>query len=156
MKFCIATFFFVIMVLGCHRTTDLGEITIANSSIKKRQKKTHEQFIQIAYIDLFNKTIESQRLSWTKNTFDSQEDDDINYSLFIKKIIDEASTQIPSDSVMRRETNKFIEDSYLNFYGRYPNGYEKKSLVDIITNDKGMSVKKIYYVLMTSEEYRMF
>jgi hypothetical protein len=156
MKFYIATFFFVIMVLGCHRTTDLGEITIANSSIKKRQKKTHEQFIQIAYIDLFNKTIESQRLSWTKNTFDSQEDDDINYSLFIKKIIDEASTQIPSDSVMRRETNKFIEDSYLNFYGRYPNGYEKKSLVDIITNDKGMSVKKIYYVLMTSEEYRMF
>jgi hypothetical protein len=156
MKFYITTFFFVIMVLGCHRTTDLGEITIANSSIKKRQKKTHEQFIQIAYIDLFNKTIESQRLSWTKNTFDSQEDDDINYSLFIKKIIDEASTQIPSDSVMRRETNKFIEDSYLNFYGRYPNGYEKKSLVDIITNDKGMSVKKIYYVLMTSEEYRMF
>ena len=74
----------LILAEGCHsKKTDLGEIVVGSTPLKKQHYKTHDQFIRIAYIDLFNKTIEPQRLNGIKQIFDSQGDDDINYSLFV-------------------------------------------------------------------------
>jgi hypothetical protein len=147
----------VIFAAGCHsKKTDLGEIVVRSIPLKKQHYKTHDQFIQIAYIDLFNKTIEPQRLERVKQLFDSQGDDDINYDLFIKELIKEASPGLPPDAVMKGDPGKFADQSYLKFFGRHPSGYEKKILVDEINNNKSVSVSRIYYILMTTEEYRMF
>jgi len=134
----------------------LGEIIVTHPEPLKKKYKTHEQFIRIAYIDLFNKTIDPQRFSGARNIFDSQGDDDLNYRLFVRKLITEAKLQLPPDKVIKREPDKFIEQSYLKFFGRYPNGYEKKVLINDINQIKDSVADKIYYILMTSEEYRTF
>lgn len=147
---------FIWLASGCRDRRDLGEVTVGGQPLKKKQYKTHEQFIQIAYIDLFNQTIEPQKLSSAKHIFDSQGDDDINYGLFVRELIKQAVDRIIPDNVMRQEPEKFVEQSYLRFFGRYPNGYEQKILVDAIRQDKSLTTAKVYYILMTTKEYRMF
>jgi len=156
MKQVLGIMMLIFFMSGCHSKTDIGEITVAGTRINKKQYKTHEQFIQIAYIDLFNKTIEPQRLSSTKHIFDSQGDDDMSYKLFVRKLINDASAYIPADSIVKSGPEKFTDQSYLRFFGRHPNGYEMKILVDATSKDKSISAGKIYYILMTTEEYRMF
>ncbi len=144
------------LITGCNAGKDLGEITVSASPIKKRQYKTHVQFIQIAYIDLFNKTMDPHRLMSTRLTFDAQGDDDINYKLYVRQLIEEASSQLPSESVIKKDPEKFTDDTYLKFYSRHPDGYENKLMADYINKDKNITAAKIYYILMTGEEYRMF
>ena len=156
MKQVLYVMMLICIMSGCHDKRDIGEITLARDRINKKQYKTHEQFIQIAYIDLFNRTIEPQRLSNAKHIFDSQGDDDLSYKLFVRQLIDEAGPKIPSDSILKKDPEKFVIQSYLRFFGRYPGGYEKKILIDDINNDKSVTGGKIYYILMTTEEYRMF
>ena len=146
----------ICVLSGCGEKKDLGEIIVSDTAPKKRQLKTHEQFIQIAYIDLFNKTISPQRLSNAKQIFDSQGDDDISYRLFVRQLLKEANTELPAAGVIKQDPAKFIEQSYLKFMGRYPNGYEKKLFEDDIKNDTSISAAKIYYILMTTQEYRTF
>ena len=145
-----------LVLSGCGEKKDLGEIVVAGAAAKKRQLKTHEQFIQIAYIDLFNKTISPQRLSSAKQIFDSQGDDDISCRLFVRQLLKEAEDQMPAANIIKQDPEKFVEQSYLKFMGRHPNGYEKKLLEDDIKNDTSVSAAKIYYILMTTQEYRTF
>lgn len=145
-----------LVLTGCGEKKDLGEIIVSGNATKKRQLKTHEQFIQIAYIDLFNKTISPQRLSSAKQIFDSQGDDDISCRLYIRQLLKEATDQIPAANIVKQDPEKFVEQSYLKFMGRYPNGYEKKLLEDDIKADTSASAAKIYYILMTTQEYRTF
>ena len=156
MKLLFPIWIVLLSLTGCSEKKDLGEISVTSTPIKKRQTKTHSQFIQIAYIDLFNKTITPQRFNRAKQIFDSQGDDDINFRLFIKQLLDDPGIILPSKKFIQKDTEKFVVESYLKFYGRRPNGYEKKLLIDDIKRDQTVSAATIYYILMTTEEYKMF
>lgn len=77
------------------------------------------------------------------------------YSYFLPLGIDHclektrmAATELPSNSFMRSEPEKFLDGAFREILGRKPNGSEREALLTYITENEDVTVKSVYYALL--------
>lgn len=152
--------FLLLFIAGCKKERqvvyEVQEQEIYQNSSEKRNLKTTTQFISIAYNDVFGTNITSTELNKLDIAYQAFGDKYILEDMIIKSLLNRQGAQIPTDQQMRSNIPAFVESAYLKFYNRKPNEFESWKLKDIIEKNQDITVKTVYYSLMTSEEYRYF
>jgi len=108
------------------------------------------------YSDLFGGNVSQGEIDAIIVAYASLGDKELITDLVIRNLLNDGRASLPSEGEMRSDIDKFIVDTYVKFYIREPNAYEKWELKRIIEADPGMTPEMIYYAFLTSDEYRFF
>ncbi len=153
----------VLLYSGCNTKTiedryiyEVQTKEIYQSASQKQTLKTTTQFVSIAYSDLFNSSITNDKLNSLDIAYQSLGDKKVIEDMIIKTFLEQASSFVPSNTVMRSDIPTFVQNTYLRFYNRKPNEFEAWKVKDMIEKNTDITPKMIYYTLMTSDEYRYY
>ncbi len=145
---------------ACQKTTvtqyELEEIKLYSSASEKKNLKSDEQFISILYTDVFGKSISNDQLRNMNKAYASIGDKSLIIDIFIKSLLTDPAADLPSDTEMRADEQKFIEETYKRFLVRKPTGQEIWFLTNQIRKNPSLTALDIYYALLTSDEYRYY
>ncbi len=135
---------------------EVNEVEINPSSLKKNNLKSDLEFISLAYSDLYGTTIPEQALLQMVQAYNSLGDKQLIADYIIKNLINAPGAQVPSSQAMRRDVDRFINDTYKKFYVREPDEYERWFFQQLIDQDASITPELIYYSFLTSDEYRYY
>lgn len=157
--FLPAIFAILILVAACKKEATvygLNEEEVYLSGANKPNGKNTEQFISIAYSDLFGKQISNADLIKLNTTYAAFGDKKLIEEMIIKNFLNKTGVQIPSNATMRADVNKFIQDSYKKFFNRAPKELELWYLSKMISGNAKLNPEMVYYAMLTSNEYRHY
>lgn len=132
------------------------EVHVSQPGADKPNVKNSQEYISIAYADVFGKSIPGDLLDDLSLTYVSFEDVSIVEDLIIRNFLNDSEADIPSDSEMRADVPTFVKNCYSQFFGREPNGQEQWFLEEIIKDNTDLTPDVIYYSFLTSNEYGQF
>ncbi len=132
------------------------EQELYQNSGQKLYLKTTDQFISIAYTHLFGVSITNTELNQYNITLQALGDKATMQDMIVKSMINRGGVQLPTDAAMRADLPAFVEQTYLRFYNRKPNEFERWKMKDIIEKNAEITPKMIYYTMMTGNEYRYY
>jgi hypothetical protein len=150
----------VLLLAACKKETQYvyqvqDQVLYQNSGDKKNLKTT-EQFITIAYNDLFNAAITTIELNQLNTDLQSFGDDGLIQDMIVKNLLSRSGTQVPANTVMRANVPAFVQQTYLRFYSRQPNEFEAWKMQSLIQQNADVTPQMVYYSVMTSAEYRYY
>ena len=152
--------FVVLLAAGCKKNTvflyDVNPVEVSNTGSNKPNVKTDDEFISIAYSDMFGATIPQAELEELALTYRSYGDKRLIIDMIIRNFINSTTAVLPSDTDMHSDPGAFVENAYKKFYVREPNEFEKWFVTNQIETDTAVSAASIYYAFMTSNEYRFY
>ena len=126
------------------------------SNVEKDKQKTSEQYISILYANLFQNAVSQNDLVELAELRLCIGDKQAADELILNNFVNSGNVTIPSDSEMRADVEKFIEDTYLRFFLRKPNAYEVFELKKEIEDDEGLTPELIYQAFALSNEYKFY
>lgn len=126
------------------------------SSAQKQYLKTTDQFISIAYSHLFGVSITNNELNQYNVSLQALGDKATIQDMIVKSLINRNNVVLVTDNAMRADIAAFVEQTYLRFYNRKPNEFERWKMKDLIEKNTDISPKMIYYSMMTGDEYRYY
>ena len=152
--------FFLFATSACNKdqrvTYEVQTKELYQSAAQKQTLKTTIQFVSIAYSDLYNSSITSDQLNKLDLAYQAMGDKKIIEDMIIKNFLNQASSIIPTNTIMRNDVAAFVQNTYLRFYNRKPNEFEAWKMKDMIEKNTDITPKMVYYTLMTSNEYRYY
>jgi len=134
----------------------VNNINVTQPGGNKQNVKSTEEFISIAYFDLFGTTISQQELINLTQAYNSFGDLKLIEDMIIRNFLNTTGIVIPSSASMRTDVNGFVNSSYQKFLNRNPNAYEKWFVSNVIQSDTSISSVLVYYSFMTSNEYMYY
>ena len=151
----------LILVQSCKKQEGEEIYQIEDQHVKKNygekdKLKSDLEYVSILYSDVFSTGITNSQLNSISNVTLSSGDKNAIYELLLQNFLNSSGVDIPSDTEMRSDIDKFISDTYLRFYGRDPNEFELYYLKNLIKNDAEITPELIYYSFGTSNEYRYY
>jgi len=135
---------------------ELQDVEVTRPGAVKSKQKTPQEFIAIAYADLFGRSISPTELEQVNITYLAYGDQQHTEQLLIRNFLNDSAAQIPSEEEMRNNPEGFVRSTYERFYNREPNEFELWKWQDLLENDSSLSPELIYFAFMTSEEYRYY
>jgi len=127
------------------------------NSAQKTNLKTTNQFISIAYNDLYNASISTAQLNSLNTCLEAFGDQATMEDIIIKNLLDNGGVSIPDSATMMADLPTFINQTYIRFYNRQPTGQELWKMQNIILQPgSNINPKMIYYSMLTSTEYRYY
>jgi hypothetical protein len=135
---------------------DVGNEVVYENNSEKNKQKSSAQFISILYSNLFQSSISLQESNQLSELRMAVGDKQVADNLIINNYVNSAGVNLPSDTDMRADIPKFVEETYIRFYLRKPTPYEAKFLKEEIENDPGLSPKLIYAAFAESNEYKFY
>ena len=150
----------VILLSACQKEKmyvyDVNPVEVGSPTSNKKNIKTDQEFISIAYTDLFGTTISTDKLESLVLCYRAFGDKNVIIDMGIRNFLNASGVQVPTSAQMRSDPSDFVNDCYNKFYVRDPNEFEKWFMVDQIQKDTTLSALLMYYSFMTSEEYRYY
>lgn len=131
----------------------LDTVPVYSSALEKTKKKTNEQYLTILYADLFNQAISSNQLAEMALLISAVGDKLMIRELIVSSFMNDANVSLPTDNEMRIDVDDFITDTYIKFFVRLPNEYERYYLKNLIEDDLNLSPELIYTSFALSTEY---
>lgn len=135
---------------------EVNDVDVAKPDADKPNVKSTTEFISIAYSDLFGTQISQAKLVNLQLVYAAFGDLKLMEEMIIKNFLNETGVDIPSSQEMRADVELFVEESYIKFYNRRPNEFEKWHVVNTINEDTELTPELIWYAMMTSNEYRYY
>lgn len=132
-----------------------GEVVYQSNAEKNRQK-TPELYISTLYANLFQTSIPSDELANLSQVRLATGDKQMADELTLNSYINGGDAIVPSNSEMRADIDKFIEETYIRFFLRKPNPYEIFELKNEIEEDQGLTPELIYQGFALSNEYKFY
>jgi hypothetical protein len=132
---------------------DVGDKVVYQSASQKTRQKTPTQFISILYSDLFQTAIPNNQLNDLSVLFLANGDKNMITEMLVSDYMNTSGVKLPSNSAMRADLDKFIDNTYIHFYLRYPTSYEKYFLKNLIQNDVNVTPELVYSSFVLSDEY---
>ena len=126
------------------------------NSAQKKNLKTTDQFISIAYNDLYNTSITTGQLGNLNICLEALGDQATMQDMIVKNLLSQASTLIPDSTTMHANIPVFVTQTYLKFYNRQPTAEEGWKMQELIQQNPGINPQMIYYSMMTANEYRYY
>lgn len=150
----------LLMATGCHKEVvkqyQIEDVKLYSSASEKKNLKSDEQFISILYTDLYGKSISNQELVNMNQAYTSIGDKSLIIDILIKSLLSDSAAEVPTDTEMRQDVAKFIEETYKRFLVRKPTKQEQWFLSNQIAKNPSLKPVDIYYSLLTSDEYRYY
>lgn len=148
----------LLFVVSCSTQQDyyvyeLQDVDVERPGAVKTKQKTPQEFIAIAYADLFGRSISPTELEQVNITYLAYGDQQHTEQLLIRNFLNDGNAQVPSMEEMRNDPEGFVQETYERFYNREPNEFELWKWQDLLENDSSLSPELIYFAFMTSEEY---
>jgi hypothetical protein len=136
---------------------DLDNISLYQEGIQKPNIKTLNEFVAIAYTELFGTTIPALKINQLTQSYVSFGDKKMVEDLIIRNFLNLPGAQIPTTIEMNADLDLFIKNTYKKFYTRLPNEFELWQVKQFITNNStSVTPELVYYTFMTSDEYRYY
>lgn len=126
------------------------------SNAEKTKQKSSEQYVSILYSNLFQNAIGQNDLVELSEIRRSIGDKQLADELILNAFVNQPSVKIPTNTEMRNDIPKFIEETYLRFFLRMPNPYEVYELQNEIEGDQDLTPELIYQAFALSNEYKFY
>lgn len=154
-------FFFIIVFLAssCTEETviyDVSPITVTPNNGGKTKEKSTEQFLNIAYANLYQTALSPSELVELTNIINSIGDKQVAYETVIAKMMSNSDIILPSTDSMRSDLVSFITETYKRFYVRNPTEAEKTWWINYLTTRTNLTAEHVYYAFATSNEYAFY
>lgn len=134
----------------------LEEVVVQQVGAEKENVKKSTEYIAIAYSDIYGKTIPTALLDDLKEAYVSFGDVTVIEDLIVRNFLNDAAANIPSNTEMRSDVEGFVENCFLQFYGREAGAQEKWFFKKKIDENADLTPEIIYYSFLTSNEYKQF
>ena len=158
--FRIVIFFLsFLLIFSCNKEDTIYEINQINSSsynANKNKLKSTMQYISILYANLFQTALSSNELVEITNCIESIGDKKVAHELILSNFMNSQQVLIPSDSLMRSDLNRFIEETYKRFYVRDITEAERKFFIDFFNSNPNVSSEMVYMAFALSNEYQFY
>lgn len=135
---------------------EVNDVSIYSTNAEKTKQKSPELLLSIMYSDIFNQAIPSRTLLEISELSLSNGDKTMFTEMIFSQFLTNPSANVPTDVQMRADVDAFILDSYIRFYQRKPNEYEKRFLKDLITNNPLITVENVFTSFVLSNEYYFY
>ena len=135
---------------------EVGNEVIYQDNSEKNKQKSNTQYISILYANLFQTPISTSNLTDLSEVRTAVGDKQLVDELIINNYINDSNVQIPTNQTMRNDMDQFVEDTYVRFFLRLPNAYERHFLKNMIENDPDLTPDLIYSAFATSNEYKFY
>jgi hypothetical protein len=132
---------------------DVGNVKLYQSAADKKRIKTPTQFISIMYADLFQKSITTQELNDLSVLYSTEGDKGLMTEMLVSNYMNSSAIKMPSNSDMRNDIDKFLNETFIRFYLRNPTSYEKYYFKNLIQNDANVTPELVYSSFALSDEY---
>jgi hypothetical protein len=133
-----------------------NQVLYQNSS-QKTNLKTTNQFISIAYNDLYNTSISTTQLNNLNTCLEAFGDQATMEDIIVKNLLANGGVSIPDSATMMADIPTFINQTYIRFYNRQPTAQELWKMQSLILQPGNhLNPQMIYYSVLTSTEYRYY
>lgn len=158
--FRVVVFFIsFLLISSCNEEVTIYEINQINSSsynANKNKLKSTMQYISILYANLFQTALSSNELVEITNCIESIGDKEVAHELILSNFMNSQQVLIPSDSLMRSDLNRFIEETYKRFFVRDITEAERKFFIDFFNSNPNVSSEMVYMAFALSNEYQFY
>jgi hypothetical protein len=136
---------------------EVNDVKVSQEGTEKTNRKSTSEFISIAYSDLYGTAIPQTKLINLSIAYSSFGDLNVIEERIISNFLnDTGNIQLPPSISVNGDTSQFIVNTYRKFYNRNPNEFEKYKWMEMIRNDVSITPATMYFVFMTSDEYRFY
>lgn len=144
-------------MMSCQPETiyDVGTLK-PNSEGDKTELKDDLQFMSIAYRDLFEEEVPPGVLELMRTAYISLGDKELVVDRVVQAMLSSPDLELPSQTDMLGAKAVFIQSTYRKFLLRDPSSFEEAYWVSQLTENPNLSVKDVYYIFMTSQEYKYY
>lgn len=122
----------------------------------KNKLKSESQYISILYANLFQKALSSNKLVEITNVIASVGDKELIHEVIISNFMNEPDIIFPSNATMRKDIDKFIEETYKRFLVRKPTELEKTYFRNYINSNSNVTPELVYFAFSLSNEYLFY
>ncbi len=135
---------------------DVNSVVVTQPGGAKPNLKNTEEFVSIAYSDLFGIGISHTDLLKINLAYAAFGDKKLIEDMIIKNFLNDTGIVIPTSAAMRADVPAFTIASYKKFFNREPNSFETWFVGNAINADTTITPVLVYYSFMTSNEYRYY
>lgn len=153
------SFLFIFLISSCTEETviyDVNPITVTSNNGGKTKEKSTEQFLNVAYANLYQTALSPSELVELTNVVNSIGDKQVAYETVIAKMMNDSGVVLPSTDSMRSDLSTFISETYKRFYVRNPTEAEKTWWINYLTTRTNLTAEHVYYTFATSNEYSFY
>lgn len=130
--------------------------TLYQSNVEKTKQKSAEQFISIAFSNLFQTTIDQNNLNQLAEVRLATGDKQMADELILNSLVNSPNVTIPTNAEMRSNIEQFIKETFIRFFLREPSPYETFELKKAIEDDPALTPELIYQGFALSNEYKFY
>ncbi len=132
---------------------EVEEVPIVLSGPDKSKEKTVQQYLNILYANLYQTALSPAELVRLTDLVTSIGDKQVAYEAIVSKMMADPEIKIPSDSLMRVDSEAFIRETYKRFYVRKPTQAELTYFINLIESEPDLSAEQVYFSFALSNEY---
>jgi hypothetical protein len=151
--------FLIIALFSCKEKSyvhEINTIDVAQNNADKNKEKTPEIFINIAYANLYQEALSTNRLVDATETVQSIGDKQVAYETLIAKMMTDPDVILPSNAEMRDDLETFVEDTYKRFFVRIPTEAEKTWWINYLESHPNLTAEHVFFAMATSNEYNFY
>lgn len=147
----------VLLLFACQRSTiyDVGTQT-PNIPGQKTELKDDLQFMTIAYRDLYEQEIPVDVLETMRKAYISFGDKELVVDEIVQSMLLNPDLVLPTADEIAADPTGFITRTYKRFFLRDPSDFELAFWESQLAEYQTLTVEDIYYVFMTSTEYKFY
>lgn len=150
-----------ILFCGCKKENkyqdfELIDQQVRSTSVDKNRLKTEAQYVSILNTDLTQKPITPVMLYKYVRVLESIGDRELASEIIVSNLVNDPNLKIPSDAYMREDLDKFIEETYVKFFIRYPTEAEKAYFKGYIGENPKITAEMVYSSFVLSAEYMFY
>lgn len=152
-------FLLLVFITACKEETyiyEVNDILIEANNAGKTKRKTPEQFLNIAYANLYQKALSPSELVDLSNIVASIGDKQVAYETIIAKMMNDPEVILPSTQSMRGNLSAFITATYKRFYIRNPTESERTWWMNYLETHINLTAEHVYFSFATSNEYAFY
>jgi len=151
---------FVLIVPSCKKQEPLlyqiNTVEIQSAGVIKTKFKSSEQWVSILYANLFQRAMSGNNIFKASSALFSIGDKELAREVLISNFMNQSDVLTPSDTEMRVDIDKFIEETYARFLVRRPSEAEKLWFKNYIESDPNVSAELVYFSFALSNEYLFY
>jgi hypothetical protein len=135
---------------------EVNDIDVEPNNSGKNKEKSQEQFINIAYANLYQRPLSPNQLVDVSNVITSIGDKQVAYETIIAKMMGDPNISIPTSQEMRDDVEGFVLETYKRFFVRIPTEAEKTFFINFIESNPNVTPELVYFSFATSNEYYFY
>lgn len=132
---------------------EVNTLNIEQNNAGKTKEKSTEQFLNIAYANLYQTALSPSQLVKLSNIVASIGDKQVAYETIIAKMMADDAVILPDNEEMRNDLEQFIIDTYKRFYVRIPTEAERTWWINYLESHPNLTSEHVYFSFATSNEY---